>query len=64
MFDQFHVTLLSNASQKLYPENTIGAFRVELARPTDLGPVGHRKVGLCEFTYPADSGGAAATISV
>jgi hypothetical protein len=57
MFDQFYVTLLSNASQKLYPENTIGAFTVELARPIDLRPVGHWEVGLCEFTYPA--GGAA-----
>ena len=31
--DQFYMTLLSNASQDHYPDNTIGAFTVELARP-------------------------------
>jgi hypothetical protein len=50
MSDQFYVTLFSNASQNLYPENTIGAFTVELARPIDLN--GNWEVGLCEFTCP------------
>jgi hypothetical protein len=55
MSDQFYVTLLSNASQKLYPENTIGAFTVELARTINLAPDGNWEVGLCEFTCPPDT---------
>ena len=34
----FYVTLFSNASQSLYPNNTISAFTVELPRPIELGP--------------------------
>jgi len=52
MPDQFYVTQLSNASQDLYPDNTIGAFTVELARPIHLGPKSNWEVGLCEFTCP------------
>jgi hypothetical protein len=33
---QTYVTLLSNASQKLYPSNTLSSFKVHLARPVDL----------------------------
>ena len=54
--DQFYVTLLSNASQDLYPDNTIGAFTVELARPIHLGPNANWEVGLCEFTFPGAIG--------
>ena len=48
----FYVTLFSNASQDLYPDNTIGAFTVELARPIRLGQNGNWEVGLCEFSCP------------
>ena len=54
--DQFYVTLLSNASQDLYPDNTIGAFTVELARPMHQGPNTNWEVGLCEFTCPGAIG--------
>jgi hypothetical protein len=57
MSDHFYVTLLSNASQKLYPENTIGAFTAELARPIDLSSDGNWEVGLCDFTCPSDTVG-------
>jgi len=56
MSDHFYVTLFSNASQDLYPENTIGVFTVELARPIHLGPNTNWEVGLCEFTCPGAIG--------
>ena len=56
MSDQFYVTLFSNASQDLYPDNTIGAFAVELARPVHLDPNTNWGVGLCEFTCPGAIG--------
>jgi len=34
---KFYVTLFSNASNDLYPNNTIATFTAELARPTELG---------------------------
>jgi hypothetical protein len=47
---------LSYASQDLYPDNTIGAFTVELARSIHLGPNTNWEVGLCEFTCPGATG--------
>jgi hypothetical protein len=46
----FYVTLLSNASQKLYPSNTLSSFKVHLARPVDLGSNSRWEVGVCELT--------------
>jgi hypothetical protein len=37
---QFPVTLLSNASQTLYPANTLSSFITHLARPVDLASDG------------------------
>ena len=48
----FYVTLFSNASQELFPENTKSSFTIELPQPIDLGPNDTWEVGLCEFTYP------------
>jgi len=54
MFDNdpknFYVTLFSNASQSLYPTNTIGAFTVEIPQPIELGPKDNSEVGLCEIS--------------
>jgi hypothetical protein len=64
MSDQFYVPLLSNASQKLYPENTIGAFPVKFARPIDFASDGNWEVGLWEFTCPPDTVGTIYKINV
>ena len=48
--DHFYVTLLSNASSNIYPENTLTSFTVHLARPIDLGSTHKWEVGICEFT--------------
>src|SRR5215472_5673986 len=48
----FYLTLFSNASQKLYPNNTISAFTSNLPQPIDLGSSEHWEVGLCELTCP------------
>ena len=63
MSDQSYVTLFSNASQDLYPENTIGAFTFELAQPIHLGPNTNWEVGLCEFTCPDAIGKGTGLIS-
>jgi hypothetical protein len=47
-----YVTLFSNASQKLCPDNTLGAFTTHLGQPIDLGPTDRWVVGICEFTCP------------
>lgn len=46
------MTLFSNASQDLFPDNTIGSFTFELAGPIELGRKDDWEVGLCEFSYP------------
>ena len=61
---QFYVTLLSYASQEVYPEKTIGAFTVELARPIDLDPDGNWEVGLCEFTCPPGKLGTVSDLNI
>ena len=48
---KFYVTLITNASQSLYPNNTVSAFTVELPRPIELGPEDKWDVGLCEISY-------------
>ena len=53
--NHFYVTLFSNSSQKLFPDNTINAFTSELAQVIDLGPDDRREVGLCEFSCPPKS---------
>jgi hypothetical protein len=64
MSDQFYVTLLSNASEKLYPENAIGAFTVELARLMYLAPDTNWEVGLCEFKGSASYVGTVQNLTV
>jgi hypothetical protein len=46
----FYITLLSNASQKLYPSNTLSSFTLYLARPVDLGSNSRWEVGVCEVS--------------
>lgn len=50
--DHFYITLFSNASQKLYPDNRIAAFTIQLSRPIALDPAELWEVGLCELSYP------------
>jgi hypothetical protein len=47
---QLYIMLFSNASQDLYPANTLSAFRVELAKPIVLNSNYDWEVGLCEFS--------------
>ena len=61
---QFFVTLFSNASQKLYPNNKNGAFTFELAQLMNLGPNGNWEVGLCEFSCPPRRVGTYNPVSV
>ena len=49
---QFYVTLFSNGSQELFPENTKSSFSITLTQAIDLGPNDTWEVGLCEFRYP------------
>ena len=68
MFDNdpkhFYMTLFSNASQSLYPTNTIGAFTVELPQPIELGPKDNWEVGLCEISYPPNTVGTLKPLNV
>jgi hypothetical protein len=52
--DHFYVTLLSSASQHLYPANTIAAFTSKLAKTIELDPSANWEVGLCELSYSPD----------
>ena len=52
----FCMTLCSNASQDLYPDNKIAGFTVELPQPIILGPNTNCQVGLCEFSCPGAIG--------
>jgi hypothetical protein len=45
-----YVTLFSNASQELYPTNTLASFTVELAQPIVLNSNYDCEVGLCEIS--------------
>jgi len=51
--DHFYITLFSNASQDMYPDNKITAFTIQLAQPIRLDPSEIWEVGLCELSYSA-----------
>jgi len=52
----FYVTLFSNASLDLYPDNTRAVFTTHLAHPIDLGTSSSEwEVGLCEDSYGGPS---------
>jgi len=53
--NHFYVTLLSNASQDIYPENKIAAFTTQLAQPIRLDPSEIWEVGLSELSYSVTS---------
>ena len=46
----FYVTLPSNASMQLFPNNVIGSFTTKLFNPIDLN--GKLEVGITELMYP------------
>jgi hypothetical protein len=48
----FYVTLFSNASKTLYPENAVGTFKTELVQSIGLDPNDKWEFGLFEFSYP------------
>jgi len=50
--DHFYITLFSNASQHIYPDNKIAAFTIQLAQPIILDPSEIWEVGLCELNNP------------
>lgn len=54
MADDFYVTLFSNSSQDLYPNNVMSRFTCKLPRPIKLE--GNYRVGLIEIQYPAFQG--------
>jgi hypothetical protein len=60
----FYVTLLSNASQKLYPSNTLSSFTVHLARPVDLGSNSKWEVGVCEMSCNPSATGMFRAVTV
>ena len=47
--DNFYVTLLSNASRKIYYLNTYADFTVKLAQPIDLSTTSKWEVGCPKF---------------
>jgi hypothetical protein len=49
--NHFYATLYSNASMTLFPDNTLAAFTVKLAKPVDLGSTDKWEVGVCEISY-------------
>jgi len=49
------MTLFSNTSKNLYPDNTIAAFTAELARSLELGSSDNWEVDVCEFSFPPNS---------
>ena len=54
--NHFYVTLFSNASLDLYPDNTRAAFTTHLAHTIDLGTSSSEwEVGLCEVLYGGPS---------
>jgi hypothetical protein len=46
----FYITLFSNASQKLYPDNTLASFTIRLAQLIILGSADKWEVGICEVS--------------
>jgi len=45
----FYVTLFSNASQKIYPNNTQATVTINLAQPIDLGSSSDWEVGCAKL---------------
>jgi hypothetical protein len=54
--DHLYVTLFSNASHDIYPDNKIAAFMTQLAQPIRQNPSEIWEVGLCELSYTASHG--------
>jgi hypothetical protein len=50
---RFNVTCLATVC-KLYPDNTVGAFTIQLAQPIELNS--KWEVRFCEFTCPPAGG--------
>ena len=50
--NHFYVTLFSNGSKEVFPENTLTAFTIQLAQPVDLG-LSDWEVGLAELSHKA-----------
>ena len=50
--NHFYVTLFSNASKDVFPDNTMKAFTIHLAKPIDLSS-SDWEVGLTEVAYKA-----------
>jgi len=49
--DHFYITLFSNVSQHMYPDNKIAAFTIQLAQPIILDPSEIWEVRLCELSF-------------
>ena len=49
--DHFYITLFSNVSQHMYPDNKIAAFTIQLAQPIILDPSEIWEVGLYELSF-------------
>ena len=50
--NHFYVTLFSNASKEVFPDNTLTAFTIHLAQPIDLGQ-SNWEVSPAELSYKA-----------
>jgi len=55
--NHFYVTLFSNASTDLYPNNMIARCTTELPRPIEFWSSDRWQVGVCEFAYPPNNVG-------
>ena len=53
--DHFYITLFSNTSQDMYPDNKTAAFTIHLAQPIRLDPSEICEVALCELSYSLTS---------
>ena len=53
--DHFYITLFSNASIDLYPDNTRAVFTIHFAHPIDLGTSSEWEVSLFEISYGGPS---------
>jgi len=51
--NQFYVTLFTNTSKEVFPDNTLTAFTNHLAQTIDLGSSSDWEVGLIELSYKA-----------
>jgi hypothetical protein len=60
----FYVTLMSNASHKLYPSNTLNSFKVHLAQPVDMDSTCRGEVIVCEVMCSPYNVGTYAKVQV